>query len=152
MRLCSATSRIGYTRSSPSLCPADPALLPVPKVSRIFTLATSPSSLAAMYGTCQPYSGERPKSADSLSQYTTDNAPCPVGQLVFNTLDMQPFKASFNELHPFATDTAFGAYQPPTNRCRVIPVLPSTLLPAFTGRNFYTTTGSSATLHRFDRP
>ena len=34
----------------------------------------------------------------------------------------------------------------------VIPVLSSTLLPGFTGRNFITTTESSATSHRFDQP
>jgi len=40
----------------------------------------------------------------------------------------------------------------PPDQLTVVPVLSSTLLPGFFGRDFCTTTGSSATLHRFVRP
>ena len=50
-------------------------------------------------------------------------------------------------LHPFTTDSAFGIYQPLLTIQQVIPVFSSRLLPAFPGRNFITTTDSSATSH-----
>ncbi|MGE4403684.1 MAG: hypothetical protein AB7F61_18690 [Desulfobulbus sp.] len=42
---------------------------------------------------------------------------------------------------------AFGAPRPPPTRRRVVPVFSSSRLPAFIGRNFLTTTESSATSH-----
>jgi len=47
---------------------------------------------------------------------------------------------------------AFGAWHLPRTKPRVVPVFSSRLLPAFSGRDFVTTTESSATLHRFVRP
>jgi hypothetical protein len=44
---------------------------------------------------------------------------------------------------------AFGACRPPRTKPRVVPVFSSRPLPAFSGRDFITTTDSSATLHRF---
>ena len=53
---------------------------------------------------------------------------------------------------PSHSAEAFGSQRTPSTKRRVIPVLPSRLLPAFTGRDFITTTDSSATSHRIVRP
>lgn len=53
---------------------------------------------------------------------------------------------------PSHSDEAFGAHRPLPTRRQVVPVLPSRLLPAFTGQDFITTTESSATSHRIERP
>ena len=55
-----------------------------------------------------------------------------------------PFSWYFTPSHPVV---AFGSPQVHQTVLAVIPVLSSTLLPGFTGRDFITTTGSSATLH-----
>jgi len=102
-----------------------------------------------MYDSGYPLLRKQPKSADSLSQPTAENVPCPVGQLVFYLQDSTDYWDTSNKLHPFATHTAFGSCRPLATQCQVVPVFSSSLLPAFTGRNFNTTTGSSATSHRF---
>jgi hypothetical protein len=53
-------------------------------------------------------------------------------------------------LLPFATSRACGSGTPVRTWPHVVAVLSSTRLPGFKGRNFLTTTGSSATSHRFD--
>ena len=74
---------------------------------------------------------------------------CPVGQLV-NTAST--FLSSsvilvndFRPSHPIRAFDPDRSAEPPS---AVIPVLSSTLLPGFSGRNFLTTTASSATSHR----
>lgn len=54
------------------------------------------------------------------------------------------------ELHPFATTRAFGCETPVRTKPHVVAVLSSTRLPGFIGHDLFTTTGSSATSHRFD--
>src|SRR5210317_219377 len=53
---------------------------------------------------------------------------------------------------PSHSAAAFGSQRTPSTKRQVVPVLPSRLLPAFTGRDFITTTDSSATSHRVVRP
>ena len=99
------------------------------------------------------YSDKQPESTDYLSRYTVDNVPRLVRRLMLNSYRLASFKEPSNKLHPFATDMAFGTYQPPaTYAAGSSRFYPPTLLPAFTGRNFNTTTESSATSHRFGRP
>jgi len=94
------------------------------------------------------YSVERPESAVHVSLFTADKVPCSVEQLVSGTIIIHNFQKYSNILPPFAPDQAFDSGQPLQTKLQIIPVLPSTLLPAFTGRNFITTTDSSATSHR----
>lgn len=61
------------------------------------------------------YSVERPESAEDLSRYTADNVPRLVRRLVLNSYRPASFKEPSNKLHPFATDTAFGAHQLPAD-------------------------------------
>jgi hypothetical protein len=84
-----------------------------------------------------------------VSPFTADKVPRSVEQLVFGTLIIHNFQKFSNILPPFATDQAFDSDQFLQTKLQVIPVLSSSLLPAFTGRNFITTTDSSATSHRF---
>ena len=77
-----------------------------------------------------------------------NSLPCPVGQLVNSASTSLSSSAmlinDFRPSHPNkAFDPARSAEPPPA----VIPVLSSTLLPGFIGRNFITTTASSATSH-----
>lgn len=74
--------------------------------------------------------------------------PCPVGQLVNAASTFVSTSVilvnNFRPSHPTrAFDPARSAEPPPA----VVPVFSSTLLPGFTGRNFVTTTASSATSH-----
>ena len=55
------------------------------------------------------------------------------------------------KLLPFATAEAFGDRSPVRTKPDVIAVFSSTRLPGFFGRDFLTTTGSSATSHHFGR-
>jgi hypothetical protein len=52
------------------------------------------------------------------------------------------------KLHPFATTDAFGSRPLVWTGPDVVTVFSSTRLPGFSGRDFLTTTGSSATSHR----
>ena len=52
-----------------------------------------------------------------------------------------------SDFTPSHHPTTFDGGLPAVSPTAVIPVLSSTRLPAFTGRNFFTTTGSSATSH-----
>ena len=61
------------------------------------------------------YSDGRPEPAEFLSRSTADNVSCFVKQLVTKTYGLKSFKEPSNRLHPFATDIAFGTYQPPAN-------------------------------------
>jgi len=56
-------------------------------------------------------------------------------------------ESSVSASSPSHTDLTFDQVDPTASKAAVIPVLSSTLLPGFTGRNFFTTTGSSATSH-----
>lgn len=96
---------------------------------------------------CLKYSVGRPVSAVPQSRFTTGKEPCSVEQLVSGTIIIHNFQKYSNILPPFATAQAFGSDQPLQTKLQVVPVLSSTLLPGFIGRNFITTTDSSATSH-----
>lgn len=53
----------------------------------------------------------------------------------------------FNDFRPSHPYRAFDLVRPAVHKTAVIPVFSSTLLPGFIGRNFFTTTASSATSH-----
>lgn len=85
--------------------------------------------------------------ATVLLQYL-DPLPYPVGQLVnaasiFRSMPVVLIN-DFRLSHPIK---AFGLAQSAEPPPAVVPVLSSTLLPGFAGRNFLTTTASSATSH-----
>jgi len=61
--------------------------------------------------------------------------------------DFSPGNTSL-KLLPFATAEAFVILPPIRTEPDVVTVFSSTRLPGFIGRNFHTTTGSSATSHR----
>lgn len=65
---------------------------------------------------------------------------------------VQPVKAFGIYLRPFASTNAFGQLYPTAIECSILPVLSSSLLPAFTDRELITTTDSSATPHHFVPP
>jgi len=73
---------------------------------------------------------------------------CPVGQLV-NTAStfLSSSVILVNDFRPSHPNKAFDLVRSTEPPPAVVPVLSSTLLPGFTGRNFFTTTASSATSH-----
>lgn len=80
---------------------------------------------------------------------TVAKCPAPSGGLCPDSplsSDLRNLRTNVIPSHDVA---AFGSPRPPPTRRRVVPVLPSRRLPAFIGRNFITTTESSATSHRF---
>jgi len=86
--------------------------------------------------------------ATAFPQYPSAR-PCPVGQLV-NTASTSHSSSvilvnDFRPSHPIRAFDPDRSAEPPS---AVIPVLSSTLLPGFSGRNFLTTTASSATSHQ----
>jgi hypothetical protein len=114
-----------------------PALLVSPPI-----LAGEPSPSIPKGNLRQPVpvtSDGRPLSAEGLLQPTADSVSRPIGRLVSGSTFKSWFRKPSNKLPPFALRCGF-------------PVLPSRLLPAFTGRDFITTTDSSATSHRVVRP
>ena len=78
-----------------------------------------------------------------------DPLPCPVGQLVNTASTFRSMSVVLiNDFRPSHPTKAFGLAQSAEPPPAVVPVLSSTLLPGFSGRNFLTTTASSATSHR----
>ena len=71
---------------------------------------------------------------------------CDIAQLVLSNLSylQTPFQI-YCKLRPFADCNAFGNHNLQARNHLVISVLSSTPLPGFIGRDFITTTGSSAT-------
>jgi hypothetical protein len=76
-----------------------------------------------------------------------------VRRLCVQRYALQPSRRSFRmNFIPSHSDEAFGTHRPLPTLRQIVPVLSSSLLPAFTGRDFITTTESSATSHRIKRP
>jgi hypothetical protein len=74
-------------------------------------------------------------------------------QLCVQHYALQPLRRNFRmNFIPSHPDEAFDTHQSLPTKRQVVPVLSSSLLPAFTGRDFITTTESSATSHRVERP
>ena len=77
-----------------------------------------------------------------------DARPCPVGQLVnAASTSLSSSVTLVNDFRPSHPSRAFGPARSAEPPPAVVPVLPSTLLPGFSGRNFHTTTASSVTSH-----
>jgi len=74
--------------------------------------------------------------------------PCPVGQLVNAASTSRSSSVMLiNDFRPSHPTKAFNPDRSAEPPPAVVPVLSSTLLPGFPGRNFLTTTASSATSH-----
>lgn len=85
--------------------------------------------------------------ATALPQHP-DARPCPVGQLVNTASTARSSSVTLvNDFRPSHPTRAFGPDRSAGPPPAVVPVLSSTLLPGFSGRNFLTTTASSATSH-----
>ena len=77
-----------------------------------------------------------------------NSRPYPVGQLVNAASTFHSSSAILvNDFRPSHPARAFDPARPTEPPPAVVPVLSSALLPGFTGRNFITTTASSATSH-----
>lgn len=77
-----------------------------------------------------------------------DTRPCPVGQLVnAASTSLSSSVMLINDFRPSHPTKAFDLVRSAEPPPAVVPVLSSTLLPGFSGRNFLTTTASSATSH-----
>ena len=118
---------------------------------RFFTWALSSSIPFGQYATTHSsYSDERPRMADRQSRLTAFQVSHSVEWLVLgSTLPSISENLQINFL-PSQLMVLLAFPPAPTNKPQVIPVFSSRRLPAFSGRDFYTTTDSSATSHRFD--
>jgi len=88
----------------------------------------------------------------SRQALTVAKCPAPSGGLCPDSPSSSDFGNLRTNFIPSHDTAAFGSPRPPQTRRRVVPVLPSRRLPAFIGRNFITTTESSATSHRIVWP
>lgn len=99
--------------------------------------------------TASSYSLVRRTSRSVTFPQRLDARPCPVGQFVNTTsTDHSSSFILVIDFRPSHPGRAFGPVRSADPVSAVIPVLSSTLLPGFAGRNFFTTTASSATSHQ----